>query len=800
MQVSFFKSVKDTLNPYTRNVEQMLQRIKEGNSKELVQKIRECSSKDEQNVLKAGLCGVCFNGKFKSRSKKAILSHSGLIILDFDGFGSPSDADSFKTSLMDDKYTFACWISPSGVGVKALVRIPAEIDNHKGYFDKLKEHYNSEYWDESGSDVSRFCFESYDPDLYYNPESELWTDMNLPDVEDIGTTDPIIPITSENNIITNLLEWWNKKYGANKGSRNNNLYKLAVAFNDFGVNKSEAERVLFGFAEQGFPKSEIETLVKSAYSKVAQFNTKFFEDKQKQQSIEKLIRAGKTQKDIINSFDELPKDIVEAYSEKVKDNLDLDEFWEYNDKNKIKLSIHKFKYWLEQNGFYKFYPSKQSSTYTFVHKNQNMLEETDEKRIKDFTLKYIQNKPDIGYAPFDLMAGNTGYFKFDFLSMIDTINVNLKKDDKDNCYLYYKNCIVNVTKDNINTIDYLDVDSYIWKKQIIDREYNPFDHHKSEFRKFVWLIAGQNIERYNSFKSVIGYLLHSYKTGAKNKAIIFNDETISDNPNGRSGKGLFCGSLKHMKKVATIDGKQFDFKKSFPYQTVQTDTQLLLFDDVKKNFDFESLFSVITEGITLEYKNQNPIQVAVEDSPKILITTNYTIGGVGGSHEARKHEVELSSYFNSRHTPDMEFGHMLFSDWDGDEWSRFDNYMIQCVQFYLKNGLIACPSKNLEIRKFIKETSSEFYEWVYDKNDFDQPNIELNKKMSKTALYENFKTEHKDFEKWLKAKTFTKWLSLYADFKGYDMEEARDSTMRYVLFRDGEKLNIEDIKDDEVPF
>ena len=189
------------------------------------------------------------------------------------------------------------------------------------------------------------------------------------------------------------------------------------------------------------------------------------------------------------------------------------------------------------------------------------------------------------------------------------------------------------------------------------------------------------------------------------------------------------------------------------------------------------------------------------DSPKILITTNYTIGGVGDSHEARKHEVELSSYFNSRHTPDMEFGHMLFSDWDGDEWSRFDNYMIQCVQFYLKNGLIACPSKNLEIRKFIKETSSEFYEWVHDKNDFDQPNIELNKKMAKTALYENFKTEHKDFEKWLKAKTFTKWLSLYADFKGYDMEEARDSTMRYVLFRDGEKLNIEDIKDDdEVPF
>jgi hypothetical protein len=52
-----------------------------------------------------------------------------------------------------------------------------------------------------------------------------------------------------------------------------------------------------------------------------------------------------------------------------------------------------------------------------------------------------------------------------------------------------------------------------------------------------------------------------------------------------------------MKKVSTIDGKTFDSNKSFPYQTVSSDCQVLAFDDVRKNFNFESLFSIITEGL-----------------------------------------------------------------------------------------------------------------------------------------------------------------------------------------------------------
>lgn len=797
--VSFFKFLKDSNNPYSKSIEYALQRIKDGNSKELVTQIRRCKDKEERNRLKSALPGVCFSGKFRNRSIGGLIEHSGFICLDFDGFSNEEETIQFKNNLKEDAYVYSAWISPSGIGVKVLVKVPKDVENHKAYFSKLQQHFNSDKFDESCSDISRFCYESYDEDIYINTNSDLWLEKDLPDVEDIGTSEPIIPITSENNIISNLLEWWNKKYGHNKGSRNANLYKLAVAFNDFGINKTEAERVLFGFEEKDFNREEIKTTINSAYKKAHQFGTKFFEDKQTQNKIEKLIRVGKSQKDIVKNFPELTSEIIEDYSEKVKENLDLDEFWEYNDKNKIRLSVHKYKLWLEQHGFYKYYPAKNSSTFTFIQKDQNLLDETNEKRMKDYVLNYILSKPDVSYTPYDLMAGNPSYFNPNYLSMIDTATVNLKKDNKDTCYLYFKNCVVEITKDSIKEIDYIDIDGFVWKKQIIDREYKPFDHHQAVFRKFIWLIAGKDSKKYNSFKSVIGYLLHSFKTSANNKAVIFNDETISENPNGGSGKGLFWNGLKHMKKVSSIDGKTFDFKKSFPYQTVSSDTQILVFDDVKKNFDFESLFSLITEGITLEYKGQDAIQIPVEDSPKLLITTNYTLGGVGGSHERRKHELEMSDYFSSKHTPLDEFGHMLFSDWDEDEWLRFDNYMINCEQYFLKNGLIKHDFNNLETRKFIKETSYEFYEWCHEKDEYDAPNIKLNTQMNKSDRFEAFKSEYRDFEKWLKAKTFSKWLQSFATYKGYEFKEGRTAVMRYIEFV-AENVESNNTDEDGCPF
>ena len=101
-----------------------------------------------------------------------------------------------------------------------------------------------------------------------------------------------------------------------------------------------------------------------------------------------------------------------------------------------------------------------------------------------------------------------------------------------------------------------------------------------------------------------------------------------------------------MKKVVVIDGKSFNFERSFAYQLVSADTQILCFDDVSKHFNFERLFSVVTEGLTLEKKNKDAIKIPFSKSPKIAITTNYAIKGAGNSFARRKWELELHQHYS----------------------------------------------------------------------------------------------------------------------------------------------------------
>jgi len=539
-------------------------------------------------------------------------------------------------------------------------------------------------------------------------------------------------------------------------------------------------------------RSNAKSVVKSAYRKKEKFGTKYFEDNEAKEKVETEVRNGKTKKEIITKFPEIPKDKIEKAIDHFKDNKSINNFWDYDKNGNVRLLPHKFKFWLEQNNYLKYFPTD-SKTFTFVHIDQNQVEETNEKRIKDYVLQNLLSRENIGFKPYDYMASSSKFFTIDFLSMLDSANIEIKEDTKEECFLYYQNSVVRVTESKVDLIDYFNVDGYVWKNRIIDREFNKFDHHESVFRKFIWLISGENVSRYNTFKSVIGYLLHSFKTSANNKAIVFNDETISENPNGGSGKGLFWNALKNMKKVSSIDGKTFEFTKSFPYQTVSTDTQILVFDDVKKNFNFESLFSLITEGITLEYKGQDAISIPVERSPKILITTNYTIGGVGGSFERRKFEVEMSAYFNFKHTPLDEFGHMLFSDWDKTEWLKFDNFMINCEQYYLINGLVKHDFNNLDVRKFIKETSYEFYEWSKDTE-----NMPMNVRIDKSEHFTKFTNEYQDFKKWLSQKRFTQWLERYSEFYNIPYTHGRTHTMRFIEFTN---YNLTNTKyEEDIPF
>jgi hypothetical protein len=283
-------------------------------------------------------------------------------------------------------------------------------------------------------------------------------------------------------------------------------------------------------------------------------------------------------------------------------------------------------------------------------------------------------------------------------------------------------------------------------------------------------------------------MMHAHKSLSFCPAVILNDEVISDNPEGGTGKGLFMSALGQMKKVVTIDGKSFTFERSFAYQLVSADTQILVFDDVKKYFDFERLFSLITEGLTLEKKNKDAIKIPFSKSPKIAITTNYAIKGAGNSFARRKWELELHQHYNKNLSPLDEFGKLMFSDWNDDEWCEFDNYMIGCVKSYLATGLVKSKFVNLKIRQLSAETCHDFIEWCglidHQENRF----LEHGKRLRLNDLYEDFVDNYPDYgprsRMTVSRQKFWKWIVSYAMYTSSRApEEGRDMIGKWLVFK-----------------
>jgi|TARA_R100000479_G_scaffold133715_1_gene71080 hypothetical protein len=785
--ITIFRNIKDTDQPFYKDIVYILHRIRDGASKDLIKKIRSEKDKSRRNELKQGLPAICFSGKFSRRSDAALVEHSGFIGLDFDGYDRQKDMLQDKEQMKKNKFVFSVFVSPSGNGLKVIVKIPPEPHNHTNYFNSLKSYFNSDRFDVSCKNVSRVCYESYDPLIHINENSSVWDSIAEDEHKEVITGDVTIPITNEGKIVDILVSWWERKYPMVEGQRNHNIYILAAAFNDFGIQRSLAEYVLTRYEAEDFSEEEIKATVASAYRHVDKFNTRSYEDQEKVSKIRDMVKAGMSRKEIRAEVEtaEISPGVVDSVVSRIEEEQSNMKFWTKDDKGRIKIMHLSFKNFLEEHGFYKYNPEG-SKNYVFVRVTNNLIDHTSEKEIKDFVLNYLLELEDA--TLYNYFADNVRYFREEFLTLLASIDVYFIEDEKQVSYLYYRNCAVKITPTEVIPIDYLDLGGYVWKDHVIDRNFTMCEPGKCDFKTFVSNICAKDSKRTQSMESTIGYLMHGHKNMSYCPAVILNDEVISDNPEGGTGKGLLMNALSHMKKLVTIDGKSFTFESSFAYQLVSADTQILCFDDVRKAFNFERLFSVVTEGLTLEKKNKDAIKIPFKKSPKISITTNYAIKGKGNSFERRKWELELHQFYNKDFTPFDEFGRMMFGDWDDDEWCSFDNYMIGCLQLYMVEGLVKSEFVNLAVRKLSAETCHEFIEWCgLIKGSEVAEILEREGRIHAQEMYAKFTDEYPDFAPKAKMTVsrirFYKWLAAYGTFKyGKPPEEGKDASGRWFRF------------------
>lgn len=187
MKVSRFQNIYTKVTIQSNLVDE-LKDIKDGKYKSIIEKCRYFTKKndyDSYKTLKIKLPIVTFCGTFKNgRKLKNLDVYNNIIILDIDHIDL-SNIDNTKDKLTKDKYIFSVWLSPSNEGLKALVKVNSNPNEHKSSFYSLKEYFKTKYdieLDTSGSDITRLCFVSWDKNLYLNRESEIYTDKLIVEV------------------------------------------------------------------------------------------------------------------------------------------------------------------------------------------------------------------------------------------------------------------------------------------------------------------------------------------------------------------------------------------------------------------------------------------------------------------------------------------------------------------------------------------------------------------------------------------------------------------------------------------
>lgn len=380
----------------------------------------------------------------------------------------------------------------------------------------------------------------------------------------------------------------------------------------------------------------------------------------------------------------------------------------------------------------------------------------------------------------------------------DTKQLETFRDTQNECYLKFRNGVVRITELGNDSMSYEELDGAIWESEIIPRDYG--DNGSSDdspFKTFIEksvLVKDHSIETIDwreqfkpsnesdetllSLKTGLGYLIHGFKNPKDAVAVLLMDRNASPGTaNGGNGKSLILSSLQHLVKTATQGGKSFRTDPNgggrFQFTNVDYDTKLVNINDLRPDFKLETLYNIITDDMEVERKGKDKFVIPSDKSPKVCASTNYIPLLDGRSDERRQHLIEIGDYWGTAldndSTIEEELGKLLFkNDFTQTDWDNFFFFMIECVQSYLKYGLVKTTSTSYEWKSLVvkiegQDGDGEVVNWM-DK----WISQNLGNAITEVALFNDFRKDFPFINDW-DEKRLHKGINTFAmSHKDYD--------------------------------
>lgn len=826
----------------TRTWLSVKQQIAAETDPELLQQLQAKAKQYETTVgdLKKSLQAVTWSGTFTKRTGDNLKEYSGLICLDIDKLESDTVLQGLKARIKEDQFTFLVFTSPSGNGLKVVVKVQGGPDAHLQNFIALEKYYQATYQvqiDKSGKDVNRLCFLSADNDFRCNYNSEVFTPAPAPAADTITVHTPTYS-REENSSLKNTgntaADVWQitadyMQYA--DGQRNSFIYKFACNCNRKGVEMTEAES--YALQQSDLNPKEVTATIRSAYTHNAAEWAKYAKKNNTNGSNKTNTKSGSN----TGTDSNRPGTGIQHSHNGGKSNGPADSshvakypaFWfetedkqnrdeEGNPQKRYNIYYSGLIDFLSGAGYYRLpLPNK---SYEFIRYASNVCDTIPLHNMRDYVMDWCKDKQVTANKESDpaewkrfagiremLIRGAERYFNVNKLSILPYKKIEFIKDTKEASYFFFRNCYVKVTADDIETRPLTELQKTLWQADIIDRDFSrekvlypesgsgfDLDNFNCEFAKYMALVSSNPkkysevsketvIERFYSHCSAVGYMLHGWKNKI-GKAIIAVDHKVPEDKseqNGGTGKSIYGESFKYLKSTCIIDGREFKDDYPFRFERIGVDTKIVVMQDCRYSLDFGSFFVPITGDFTYNKRHTGYITLPYEDSPKWWFDTNFTFKGEGSSFRRRQHIIEFDDYFDENHNPFDEFGHLLFQDWDANQWNLFYNHYFQCVQTFLAAGLVDYPQSNYDNRRLLTETPAEFIDFFDASND-DKYKIPRNHWVVKKDLMKLWNEEAGTLNmQKVTPHMFSKWMKKYCSTRGLTLCKDKTNGVEYYM-------------------
>ena len=447
-----------------------------------------------------------------------------------------------------------------------------------------------------------------------------------------------------------------------------------------------------------------------------------------------------------------------------------------------------------------------------VQLKQNIAKTVYNSDVKDFVLKFMRdNYIDLNIQ--NKVLASSFFNDKNNIGSLELRDLNTKSATKETQLYYFKNKVVSIDKTAIKLVDYKHNNRITWEQNIIQRHFTIqndyfkiFKNELGEFdieilntncnylkllintSRFFWLkdadiqgndgnpfgITSKNLtDDENKLQKlslinkifIVGHALHKFKIIERPYLILGIDRKVNldakDNKGGSGKSAIVKMFFNYCRNYNVINGRTIDKDDAkFQLDGVTSETELNVYEDLSPFYDFNTFFLQVDGDVKANQKGGKIYNILFEDFAKVIVTMNAVPHNISESLSRRMVTFECGDFYHTSskehakaRTIADDFGKktLFGDDYAAADWANDDNFMMQCVKFYLgTDEKIEVSGSNLEKRNAIQQIGPEmmkFFIKVFAEkalDELDEPTIfykYIDNWFEKSVFYQMYKDE-----------------------------------------------------------